>query len=200
MSSKTLEKHIIEFLNLKRSSPEVRTHMTYGKKLEVFYNYLIDEKDISEQNYISVLEQLSINDIISSINYYKKNNNVKYQSTINNYLSVLHEFFKFLLENYKMRNECFEENSKEKVLREECDEFVKEHFSPTEKAKELDEKLVRELIQKCNESISAGENKCIADLRIKNGIYTEYVSALVVKLVLLTGLKNSKVLSLEFSQ
>ena len=199
MSSILLESQMRAFLAQTQNSENCGTHITYGKKLEIFYNYLNEEKNITDENYTKVINQLYIEDIIESIEYYKANRAIKYRSTVENYLSVLHVFFAYMLEKYGIRNEYFEEKSKEKELRSRCEEYTLRNFEEKEPSEEIDDIKASMLISQCDAAISVGENTDIQTLRIENGVFTLYVSAIITKLVLLVALKNQRIVDKKLS-
>lgn len=188
-----------DFISQSKRAENSLTHITYGKKLEIFYNYLNEEKNIADDNYTRVINQIDIEDVIDSIKYYKVNCAIKYRSTIDNYLSVLHVFFSYMLEKHGIRNEYFEENSKEKELRSRCEEYTNQNFKEKEPSEEIDESKVIKLINQCDTTISEGEDTDIQTLCVENGIFTSYVSALITKLVLFIALKNQRVVEMKLS-
>ena len=55
MSSILLESQMKDFISQSKSVENSLTHITYGKKLEIFYNYLNEEKNIADDKYTRVI-------------------------------------------------------------------------------------------------------------------------------------------------
>lgn len=51
---------------------EVDSAATYRKKIYVFYDYLIEKYDATNINFVSILKDLSIDDVMDSVGYYVK--------------------------------------------------------------------------------------------------------------------------------
>ncbi|BCJ95702.1 hypothetical protein acsn021_32710 [Anaerocolumna cellulosilytica] len=77
-------------------------------KLKVFIEYLFEkcgnDNNEFDNNYFTIL---TVDDLIESLSYYIINSSITAQNTANTYIAKLIDFFKFLSDNYGIRNDIF---------------------------------------------------------------------------------------------
>ena len=66
-------KNIIEEF-LKAQNDETRA--TYKNKIYVFGEYLVEKKNATDANFVSILKGMEIKDFMESLEFYVKNNNI----------------------------------------------------------------------------------------------------------------------------
>ena len=71
-------KNIIEEF-LKAQNDETRA--TYKKKIYVFGEYLVEKKNATDANFVSILTGMEIKDFMESLEFYVKNNNISFESS-----------------------------------------------------------------------------------------------------------------------
>ena len=181
-----------------------------SRKIKIFIQYLYKRYGINPLNkkfdndYLYLIDD---NDIIESLEYYIAIGGVKYQITANNYLTDVKNFFNELLNDYNIKNETFTDV----ILRDQLFEKSKKIIS---KLKESESKLYASDEQ--FEKLNIGIEKFMSEISIndiydeidrcnntKNNkrtyvkLYNKFLSIITMKLVMMYGLANSKILSLK---
>ena len=83
-------KNIIEEF-LKAQNDETRA--TYKKKIYVFDEYLVEKKNATDANFVSILKGMEIKDFMESLEFYVKNNNISFESSAELYFSTVRSFY-----------------------------------------------------------------------------------------------------------
>ena len=161
---------------------------TYKRKLEVFAEYIFENKIISYENHLDFIRNLKNYHILDSIKFYKNKYNIRHRATIDCYITVLKNFYEFLEKEHSIINPIFDSKKEGRELDEEINKLVDELGLEKSKQKEIIEKDNYILIlNKCNEYIDKYDVK---DIIAKSRNYTKFTSGIITKLVMFTGIKN----------
>ena len=198
MLNNELRKVINEFINSKSKPDATRTEETYKRKLDIFLASLYNEGLADYISHTKLLSEYGSSSFINSVKFYIEEYRIKFRSTTDNYKSVVTEFFKYLKEAEGITNENFNDNSKNRIMDIEYEELIREKkLSDIEKVEPMKDCDVRSLILICDEAIFRAENLSLPELIATKGALTNYMSAIICKLVAFLGLKNDVVLSLK---
>lgn len=177
---------------------EVDSAATYRKKIYVFYDYLIEKYDATNINFVSILKDLSIDDVMDSVGYYVKENKIKYISTTDIYVSAVKSFFFYIAQEYNWINPFFEEKKYSNEFRDKYKKKTEElKLNVIKQVEPLKESEAKILVDICNKRL---ENPQLYDLinGKNNGVFSGYISALISKMVLYYGLSNKTIANLRF--
>lgn len=142
------------------------------------------ELEAQDINYIYILTAMDIEDLLESVTYYVKVGNIKSRSTVDIYYAVLGKFYKFISEEYKWKNEYFLNNEKINIFKAAYEKKILElGLLKSQQEPVISDIVARDILNHCNEIIN---DINLISVR-KKGIYSNYISAIIVKLVLLYG-------------
>ena len=177
----------------------------YRSKIEVFHNFLIVEKGITNKSYQSYLEAMKINEIEESLNYFIESNQIKSQSITWNFISVVKRYFGFIyvlgIKNDNLikafglsvsNPDSFQFKLNEKILN---DPRLEKKNVKSEISWEEAQILISECDQRMKEL--KDENK-ILDYNKNAYKYKDYMSSIIIKLILFTGLTYQEVPKIEY--
>ena len=100
------------------------------------------------------------------------------------YYAVLGKFYKFISEEYKWKNEYFLNNEKINIFKAAYEKKILElGLLKSQQEPVISDIVARDILNHCNEIIN--DINLISER--KKGIYSNYISAIIVKLVLLYG-------------
>lgn len=177
---------------------EKDTAATYRKKIWVFYDYITEKEDATDISYVSILKDLSIDKVIDSLAYYVKEYGIKYISTTDIYISTVKSFFLYIAQEYNWINIFFEEKKYAKEFRDKYKNKTEElKLNTVKQVEPLKESEAKKLITACDKRL---ENVNLTDLikGINNGVFSGYISALITKMVLFSGLSNKSIVNLRY--
>lgn len=169
-----------------------KSRLNYNRKIEIFLEYLREVCGVNNQNYKETLRGIASDKIIESVEYYIHNYGIGYQSTVYNYVTAIKSFFNYLSNNEIIKNELFDSQAKisnlDDLIKGKLDEL---NLNKTKMKEPLDKNEFKELLEKCDEIIEyynvdnyVGEGKYKKDTGM-------FISAIIMKLVMFTGIKNS---------
>lgn len=185
-----------KFVQAQRQEKGERTYETYGRKIFVFQEYM-ERLGVNDENYRPFLLSVQISHILDAVEYYVSTYGIKYKSTTDTFMSVLTVFFKYLILNEGIKNEYFSDSTKGDELRAAYDKLAKRlKLEEGKQALPLTKDECDKLIKLCNKRLDEYSIDEIIN-GYNNGIYTSYISSLIVKFVLLFGIKNQVVLELD---
>lgn len=199
----TLKETIIDYLDtISESSKE-----SYKTKLDMFMRFLENEKQIIDRSFQSYIEAMKIEEIMESLDYYIICNNIKSQSIAWHYCSVIKRYFNHIYElgfdNAKLiksfgqdekNPESYQSRIREKI-------FNDIRLEKKEQKSELELQELRDLISECNEEIrELIEEDLILDYKKYSYKYNDLMSSIIIKLMLLTGVKYVVVRNIKFSK
>lgn len=179
---------------------------TYKSKIYVFYDFLTSEKGINDKSYQSYLEAMKINEVEESLDYYIMTNEIKSESIAWHFISVIKRYFSFiyrlgiqnvnLLKSFGLSEEysdSFQAKIREKIFN---DSRLEKKDSKSEISWEEAEILISECDQRMKELIDEGK---ILDYKEYASKYNDYLSSLIIKLILFTGIPYRVVRDIKYS-
>jgi len=179
------------------NSDTVRTVETYGRKIGVFSDYLIFKRSLNDDNYELILRSLTSEHIVESIEFYVEKCDIKYKATVDTYFTVVKEYFKFIQTEYGITNDTFNHNHEVAILKDKVEEKINQlKLNITKQCEPLSKIECMQLISKCNEKIDSVSNVQIVQDGY-NSDYSFFVSSIIVKLMLYTGIKINILTSLN---
>ncbi|PIH60057.1 hypothetical protein CS562_09055 [Paenibacillus sp. LK1] len=163
--------------------------ITYRRKLNVFFEYLINECNLTDNNGEDILRGMDEKKFTASVIYYVEQYNIQFSSTVDNYLSVIYSYFRYIRDSFRIVNNIIDSEEKLKKLKGYITSKTKEYSLITRKQKSpINKDVYKEWIDYCDECINNPKNDLIKLIGY-NKAFTDFVSAIITKLVLLTGLK-----------
>lgn len=191
---------IEDFLNVQqRENNNKRSSVnTYKSKIYVFYEYVNLKLKEIDATYIYFLNTMDMNDLLQSIEYYVKASNLKSRAAVDVYYSVLGNFFDYLLQMNGKTNDYFQDSKKKTELKEEYEKKIKElGLRDSDQQEPIDEEMAKKILKECDLLIDTVDLEGL--LMRKKGVYSNYVSSLITKLVVLYGLKNDAIRKLKIN-
>lgn len=195
----TFEKVIEQFMDWIEEQKSGGTPATYKRKIYVFYEYVILKLEAKTVNFQSILTGMRVEEFLDGLEYYVNNYDIKYAATAWNYMSVLGVFYEFIYSMYGWENRLFVNKNENAELKAAYEARIKElKLNTKEQVLPLDDNEAERLLNICNEKI---DNHGIGDIvnGSNNGVFSNYISALACKIVLLYGSKNAVINELEIT-
>jgi len=176
-----------------------QSRANYSRKNEVFIEYLEKECGANEKNFREILSSIGANKILDSIDFYVHNYGIKYKSTVDNYITALKSFFIYLSNNYGINNSTFDSNKETFNLDNMIRQKVKDlRLNTTEMKEAISEKEFNNLLKECDLIIESydtyGYLNDTGKYKAKTG---DFLSAIMIKLVMFTGIKNKVILTIN---
>jgi len=184
------------FLEKIRVEKGVGTSNTYRSKIYAFYEFVSLELRETNVTYIYFLNVMDKDKLLKSIEYYVKAGNLKSRAAVDVYYSVLGKFYNYLLDKNGKTNEFFQDSRKKAEFKEAYERKIKElHLRDSYKQETIDGEMAKKLLKECDKLIDNVDIEKI--LKKEKGVYSNYISAIMIKLVLLYGLKNEAIRKLK---
>lgn len=179
-------------------------------KIKIFIEYLYKKYGINSLNEKfdnDYLYLINDDDILESLEYYIAKGRVKSQITANNFLTDVGNFFNELLNEYNIKNETFTDVILREQLWEKSKQIIgnlKESESKLYASDEQFEKLniriekfmseivISDIYDEIDRYNDSKDNK-----KVYVKLYTRFLSIITMKLAMIYGLSNSKILSLK---
>lgn len=164
----------------------------YSRKVEVFIEYLENECGVNDKNYKEILNSIGPDKIVESVEFYVHKYGIKFLATIDNYITSLKSFFAYLISEHDINNQTFDRATESSRLDEAVKEKTKELELDNSNMKEpISNELYRELLIECDRVIDVYN---LGDYEAESSSYKPkaglFISAVAMKLVMLTGIKN----------
>lgn len=173
------------------------TLLTYRRKIYVFQEYVITELEARDVNYQSILSAMTKQQLLDAVAYYVKTYSIRYVTTVDNYLTVVGLFFDFIADKFGWRNQYFETNSKKQELKNAYIKSISDlHLNEKERIEPLTNEEATRLLNRCDYYIGEMDIQSIEDSS-NNGKYSYYISSIISKMVLLFGIKNGYISTLQ---
>ncbi|MED0671731.1 hypothetical protein P4S95_16260 [Aneurinibacillus aneurinilyticus] len=184
---------VIEFLNQKPS--------TYKYHLKMFEDF-VKSKRIDESLFKEFFQGLRTEVIIESLDYYIKKTGISARGRADHYTSAVKEYFSFLfyknyISNSEFEREIYLPTHDESSFRYKINNFIRHHASLKEEDgfDILEWHEVKRLIQVCDETMISKE---IIDKAVNmQKYYNKFRSALLIKLISLTGMKYENICNIK---
>lgn len=177
-----------EFIQYKRTKLKESSIKNYIARLEVFLDFIKPQINMSGE---VILRGFDKNSMKKAVKDYVIKRNLKYRTSAMLYVSVINEFFTFLIENGKIDNSMFSDRAKIKKLNKDIKHFINNEMGlkPCKGVEPLEEVQVNELIRMCNQAIHISTDEIESFDATYNDGYDDYISAIAIKLTLFTGVK-----------
>ncbi|PAK51094.1 hypothetical protein CHH75_15295 [Paenibacillus sp. 7541] len=170
--------------------------VTYRRKLEVFCEYLIVIGNLSDNNWEDILRGMNEKKFADSAIYYIENYNIQFYSTLDNYFSVIYSYFRYIRDFLGISNNTIDSEEKLKSLKKLIHAKTKDYNLITKKQKSpISDDVYNELLEYCNECINNPKSDLLKTTGY-NKAFTDYVSAIITKLVMYAGLKIKSIKAL----
>lgn len=183
---------IKEFLEVQKKENGVATANTYRSKIYALYEFVSLELREIDVNYIRFLNVMDKNKLLQSVEYYVKAGNLKSRAAVDIYYSVLRNFYNYLLNKYGKTNDYFQESRKIAEFKKAYEEKIRElHLRDSDAEESIDDVTAKKILSECDNLINRVNVEKV--LKKEKGVYSNYISALMVKMVLLFGLKNDAI-------
>lgn len=174
----------------------------YKNNLNIFQKYLDEEKQIHSNVQKEFLQGFRTDGIIESLEFYIRENKLTSVDTARRYSSCIREFFRYIIheniiENEKLSVELGAPPYNEKSYTYKVNNFIAEdkRLKETEGFIAISEEDVKSLIEQCDITLNAEEvyNEALC----KQKFYNKLRSAVILKLILLTGIKYEVLKDIE---
>ncbi|MCM3390257.1 hypothetical protein M3649_19345 [Ureibacillus chungkukjangi] len=166
---------------------------TYKRKIDVFFEFLTEEFGVNENNYKEVLRGIDKIAITKSIDFYVKRYSISFKNTIDLYISVIKSYFEFLNKHLDIKNDNFDSAINLSVIKNAVDnKIVDLGLETTELKSPITEQAFSKILNKCHQILNGYNLKFLLENKgkpRKNPVQI-FTSAIVTKLVMLTGIKN----------
>ncbi|NFO56372.1 hypothetical protein FDB39_05660 [Clostridium botulinum] len=171
-----------------------KSKLVYNRKIEIFIEYLEEECGVNDKNYKETLIGLGRDKIIKSIEYYVHNYGIQYKSTIDSYITVIKVFFSYLSRKEGIYNKIFDRQIEIERLNSEAELKAKElKLNPKQMKEPIEDDEFDKLLVACEDAIKSYN----VENYIREGSYKTdtglFISAIIMELVMFTGIKNSVV-------
>ncbi|WP_238948841.1 hypothetical protein [Clostridium sp. YIM B02569] len=171
-----------------------KSKLVYNRKIEIFIEYLEEECGVNDKNYKETLIGLGRDKIIKSMEYYIQNYGIQYKSTIDSYITVIKVFFGYLSKRENIYNKLFDRQAEIEKLNKEVESKAKElKLNPKQMKEPIEDDEFEQLLIACENAIKSYS----VENYISEGSYKTdtgmFISAIIMELVMFTGIKNSVV-------
>ena len=187
---------IKEFLDMQKKETGEATTNTYRSKIYAFYEFVSLELREVDATYIFFLNVMDKNKLLQSVEYYVKAGNLKSRAAVDIYYTVLGNFYKFLSNKYGKTNDYFQDSIKNQEFKDAFERKIKElDLRDSDTQEPIGREMAEKILKECDKLIDGIDIEKI--LRKDRGVYSSYISSLIVKLVLAYGLKNEAIRKLK---
>ena len=189
---------IEEFMEvlMERIGNDPGTKKTYRSKIGDFYDFILLKLKERDINYLYFLNTADKEVLLQSIEYYIRAGNVKSRATVDIYYSVIGNFYNFLFDKYGKTNDYFQTVEKKAEFKEAYERKIQElNLLESDQQEPIQAEVAKNILRECDIIIDNIDNEKL--LEKKKGVYSNYISALIVKLVLFYGLKNDAIRKLK---
>lgn len=172
----------------------------YKLKLDVFKEYLLRERKISDtqESLEDYLSKIDIDEVLLSMKYYVNARSIKGAESVRLYISVMREYLRYIHKKESIKNSLVEsfsydadyEDSFSYVIRKNIEELG---LKESENLGHISFSSFEKLVKECDKIIDEASPETVFKLHNPNAkYYSEYryfVSAVIVKLILFSGIK-----------
>ncbi|PKM47516.1 MAG: hypothetical protein CVV03_03060 [Firmicutes bacterium HGW-Firmicutes-8] len=173
----------------------------YESNLKVFREFL-KNRGISDNTLKVYLQGMRTKAFIESLNFYIDNRGVSSIDTAQRYVSALKEYFLFLIDegliiNNELLNEIGLPIYSEKSFRNQLNTSISEdkRLEKGDFVKGFSENVAIDLIASCDETLKIDIKQAVS----KKNLYNSFLSALIIKLLLFTGLAYRQVTKISLA-
>ncbi|MED4297368.1 hypothetical protein P4678_22295 [Priestia megaterium] len=181
----------------------------YRHKLNIFNEYLTIKCKVTEDTFETYLRGILADHILNSLDFYIETRDIKCEDTARSYISAIKEYFRYINKEENLKNNLVEsfsydqdfegsfsyvfENKIKQLRATKILEYPKQ-VSP------IDENEFERLRIHCDKTIREAKiNNIFKEGAVYRGPYNRLISALIVKLMLFSGIKFESVSSIKIS-
>ena len=169
-----------------------KSKLVYNRKIEIFIEYLEQECGVNDQNYKETLIGMGRDKIIKSMEYYINSYGIQYKSTIDSYVTVIKGFFLYLSRKEGIYNKIFDRQAEIGILNNEVELKAKELKLNQKQMKEpIEDDEFEQLLKACENTIQSYDVTKYLDEGAYKTDTGMFISAIIMELVMFTGIKNS---------
>ena len=191
-----LNDEIKEFLEVQKKEKGEATTNTYRSKIYAFYEFVSLELRETDVPYLFFLNRMDKDKLLQSVEYYVKAGNLKSRAAVDVYFSVLGNFYKYLSTKNGKTNDYFQDNIKKEEFKKAFEGKTKElRLRDSDAQEPIGREMAEKILKECDKLIDGIKIEKI--LRKDRGVYSNYISSLIVNLVLAYGLKNEAIRKLK---
>jgi hypothetical protein len=200
-----LETKELFLLNWKEGDFYDSSITTYRRKIDVFFEFLINNCGVNDNNYREILRGIGNDKIVQSSVYYVKEYDIKFKVTVESFFTVIKCYFDFISKNYELRNENFDSTLKYEDLKKEIQLTIdKMNLNKSEQKSPIISNSLNKVIKYCDEKINLLSIKeLIGNQKVNPKSYNkplaEFISGIITKIVILTAIKNQVISTLKIS-
>lgn len=178
--------------------------VVYASKLNIFKDYIVKEKGLTDSNCEAILTGLNQKSFINIFENYILTRHIKYVNSVNCYIAIVKTFFEYLRDKQNIKNPLFTDMEKIKelnaLLNSEIIQNKQYGLKETEGKNPISDTAFNDLNIFCNEIIDKTTPEIISKFNKRNNDpYIDFTSALMTKLVMFTGVKPNKILDITRS-
>ncbi len=167
---------------------------TYRRKVEVFFEFLTKDYGVNDNNFREILRGIDNIAITKSIEFYVNKYSISFKNTIDTYISVIKSYFDFLNKNLDIKNDNFDSLINYSEIKNSVAEKIIDLKLEvtTEQKSPIAEHTFMKILHKCDEILNSYTFEYIKknSTKSKNNPVQLFTSAIITKLIMLTGLKN----------
>lgn len=187
---------IEEFLDMQKKENGEATTKTYRSKIYAFYEFVSLELRDTDVSYLFFLNRMDKDKLLQSVEHYVRAGNLKSRAAVDVYFSVLGNFYKYLSNKNGKTNDYFQDNIKKEEFKIEFEKKIKElHLRDSDTQEPIGREMAKKILEECDKLIDSIDIEKL--LKKEKGVYSNYISSLIIKLVLLYGLKNEAIRKLK---
>lgn len=169
--------------------------VTYKRKLEVFSEFLKQYFSFEGEECEIYLIKINNDTIIESISYYVNEYNIKFKTTVDHYFTVIKCYFEYIYNDLNIKNENLNSKQNSNALNNLVDKKIIElKLNPSKQKSPITEVCFKNLNDHCNSIINSIS---LDEVKTSNNILKIFISAIIVKIVMLTGIKNKVIESIK---
>lgn len=171
--------------------------LTYGRKMDVFYEFIKFKYGTNNLNYEMMLRSIDAKVILESIKYYVEKYNIKFKCTVDNYISVVTEYFRFLNKEHLIKNNMFDSQELKADLQLKIKQMIKQlKLDKSEQKSPITSDAFKKILNDCDSTIC--EYDVNSEIKENATNYQRFASSIMVKIFMLAGVKNHVISQLKY--
>lgn len=172
---------------------------TYRAKINVFCEYMIEIFQIHDANYETVLRGMNEDELIKILVYYVDTRKIHYKVTATIFMTVIKEFFAFLIGQENLKNDVFVNLERLDRLNTMITENMEVlELQNSDEKVPISEEAYYKLNNYCNNAIN---EISLEEIQKFNGVYSHpydtFISAIMTKVVMFFGIKPQILLDIN---
>jgi len=176
-----------------------RSMIRYRHKLNIFNDYLTIKCKVGEDTLETYLRGIRADHILNSLDFYIQTKDIKCEDTARSYISTIREYFRYINREENLKNNLVEsfsynqdsQGSFSQIVETKIKELrVKKILKYPRQKPHIEDTQFNILYKDCDEIMNRTKIEDIFKAGATyNGNYTNFIAALITKLILFTGIK-----------